>query len=75
MAFERTCNYVMLGGFAHAQFTVVIGKLPLPSLLAIGACTYSNFSHHIPNPLFRLRFSILIRRDLSWAITWRLRPQ
>ena len=45
MALERTCNYIILGGFAHAQSMVVIGKLPLPSLLAIGAtffaCIYS----------------------------------
>ena len=46
-----------------------IGKPPLHSSLAIAA-TFSpvptqNFPTHVPNPLFRLHFSILIRFDLE----------
>ena len=55
MALEHTCNYIILGSFAHAQSTVVIGKLLLPSLLAIGAtfiaCIYSEiFPPMYPTP-------------------------
>ena len=72
-----TCNYIILGGLCACS----VHTCPAFGLI-VSHCNYlfrlyllETFLTHMPNPLYRLPFSILIRHDLSWANTWRLYPQ